>query len=330
MDYTVRRFRPEDAAGIAAVVRRVYGETYVIHQELYEPARIVELNQSGRLVSVVAVDEAGQVVGHYALERPDLGRIAETGEAMVLPEHQHHHLLERMRVLIVEAAREAGLAGIFGMPVTNHVFSQKMYEHFEGKPVGIRLGNTPKGFHNIAQPSPQRISCLVYFRHFEKPSNVLVHAPARHREMIARIYRQFGLPVTFAEPEKVQLPQAGGSETVRYDSKIQCGFIQVEQLGAGTAAAIAHASRELDSAGAEAVFLDLPLSQPGTAELCAAAEPLGFFFGGIGPYFLPDGDALFLQRLNVPLDFGLLQIEHPFARELVDYVADDRRRVIGH
>src|SRR5438309_1926458 len=79
--YTVRRLRPEDAEGVVDCVRGVYGDSYLIHTELYHPEQIVKLNEVGSLVSVVARDGDGRVVGHYALERPDLqSAVAESGE----------------------------------------------------------------------------------------------------------------------------------------------------------------------------------------------------------------------------------------------------------
>jgi hypothetical protein len=70
-EYLVRRLCAGDAQGVAACVRRVYGDSYIIHTELYHPEQIVALNESGQLVSVVALDSANEIVGHYALERPD-------------------------------------------------------------------------------------------------------------------------------------------------------------------------------------------------------------------------------------------------------------------
>ena len=70
--YTIRLLRPEDAAGVAACVRRVYGDSY-IHPLVYHPDQVVRLNQTGELVSAIALDAAGRVVGHFALERRGLG-----------------------------------------------------------------------------------------------------------------------------------------------------------------------------------------------------------------------------------------------------------------
>src|SRR5262249_49156938 len=97
--YAVRRLRPEDAPGVTDRVWAISGDTS-LHPELYRPDEIARLNADGELVSVVALDAGGRVVAHYALERPDLGPVAEEGEALVLPEHRHHNLMEAMRCLL--------------------------------------------------------------------------------------------------------------------------------------------------------------------------------------------------------------------------------------
>jgi hypothetical protein len=73
--------------------------------------------------------------------------------------------------------------------------------------------------------------------------------------------------------------------------------------------------------------LELPLAQPGTAEVARAAEAEGFFFSGVGPAFAPDGDSLLLQFVAEDLDLSLLQIDDPFARDLLAYVGGESARV---
>ena len=64
------------------LVEGVYGDTYY-PRHLYNRDEIVQLNEAEKLVSVVALDSAGEVIGHYALERPDLGAVAEASDAIV-------------------------------------------------------------------------------------------------------------------------------------------------------------------------------------------------------------------------------------------------------
>lgn len=63
------------------------------------------------------------------------------------------------------------------------------------------------------------------------------------------------------------------------------------------------------------------MSSPGSA-----GSP-GFFFGGIGPAFAEEGDAIVMQWLAHPVDPAKVATATPFVRELVDYVEADRVRV---
>src|SRR5262245_32985841 len=191
--YTIRCLGPDDAGGVTRLVRLVYGDAYY-PRDLYDPIKIIHLNEVEKLVSVVAVDLSGQVVGHYALERPDLGAVAETSDAIVLPEHRHHQLMEQMRLLLHEEAIRLGLTGLVGYPVTNHVFSQDAEEHFGAHPRGVALGLWPRSFHNMPEPLTQRMSFVIYFR-FLRPPGPICHVATPHQELIARIYRQYDLSV---------------------------------------------------------------------------------------------------------------------------------------
>jgi hypothetical protein len=322
--YTIRLLRPEDAAGVAACVRRVYGDSYV-HPEVYHPNQVLRLNQTGELVSAVALDASGQVVGHYALERPGLGAIAEEGQALVLPEHRRHHVMEALRGLLEEEAYRLGLTGLFGQAVTNHVFTQQVWERFDVRVCGLSLGASPRSFRNLAQPLPQRMSLVLGFKYLRPPARVAVYAPPQHRAICARIYDQLRVPVEFHEPGSAEGP---GQVSVKYSPALQEGLIQVGLGGAETAAEVCRTRRYLcETCGAEAIFLELPLAQAATPELCRAVEQDGFFFSGIGPCFGTVGDALRLQFLNVDLDIALLQLHGRLAHELAAYVARERERV---
>ena len=202
--YTLRRLQPGDAVGVAALVKLVYGDSYY-PPDLYDPEKIIRLNETDQLVSIVALDAAGTVIGHYALERPDLHTVAEASDAIVAPEHRHHHLLEEMRVLLREEAYRLGLIGLVGYAVTNHVFTQKAEDHFNAHPCGVALGLWPRSFHNMPDPLPQRMSFVIYFKFLRPPGQVL-HVATHHQEMCSRRYRQYDIPVQLRDGS----PQAEG------------------------------------------------------------------------------------------------------------------------
>lgn len=321
--FVVRRFRPEDAAGVTRLVESVYSDTYY-PRDLYSSDEIVQLNATEKLVSVVAQDTAGQVIGHYALERPDLDAVAEASDAIVALGYRHHHVFEEMRPLLRAEAKRLGLTGLVGYPVTNHLFSQKAEDHFGSHPCGVALGLWPRSFHNMPEPLPQRMSFVIYFD-YVSPASHVVHVAAPHREMISRIYQQYGIRHELCE---VGPGVETGDIVLEHEPEVQTGTIRVRRAGADTAAAVRQAHEKLcDGYGAKAITLELPLIQPETAEVCRAVEEDGFFFSGLGPAFAADGDALLMQFLAEDLDPSLIEIENPFAKELLDYVVRERERV---
>src|SRR5262245_24585821 len=86
---SVRRFRPTDAEGVTQLVKGVYGDSYY-PPALYDPQKIVHLNETEKLISVLAVDEQSDVIGHYGLERPDGAAVAEASDAIVAVPFRHH------------------------------------------------------------------------------------------------------------------------------------------------------------------------------------------------------------------------------------------------
>lgn len=321
--YTVRRFQPCDAAGICLCTSCTYGDTYTV-PEMYHPEKLIALNQKEELISVVALDEAGQVVGLLDLDRRDHTAVAECTDAMVLPEHRHHHLMEQLRAMLEQEAHRLGLTGTYGQAVTNHVFSQRAEEHFGSRLCGLILAAEPRTFRNLARDMPQRVSELLYFKYLRPPVKPPAYVPEHHQAICARIYGQFGLNLECREPKPATGP---GEIRTRYLPQERWALIQVLRVGADTAAEVSRLRRQFwEHSKTDALYLDLPLNQPGTPELCRAVEAVGFFFSAIGPCFCEDGDALRLQWLNVTLDTSLLQIENPFGRELVAYINQERQR----
>lgn len=323
----MRRLEPREAIQVARCVYRAYGYSHP-NEDLYYPERIVHLNEIGTLISAVAVDAAGEVVGHYALERHPDGPVAESAQAIVSPPHRGRRLMERMRAFLEDEGRRLGLRGIYGQPVTAHTFSQRVQEDFGGRVCGVSLGIAPAAteFKRIADaPLAQRLSLMLYFKYLQPPAPTPLHVPVHHRPIVESIYDHLGAPLELASGHAAH---RRGIVGVTYARSYKLGTIRVRRIGVDTAAEVRRAREDLvETAGVEAVFLELPLAQPGAAHLALAAESDGFFFSGIGPGFAHDGDVLRLQYLAVPLDTTRLQIYSPFGEELLAYVNAERARV---
>ena len=326
-NYDVRRLRPEEAIYVSQCIYRAYGYTYPI-EDLYYPDRIVRMNETGELLSAVAVAEDGEIVGHYALERPDLGIVAESGQAVVRPAHRGRKLMERMRAFLTEEGEKLGLQGFYSQPVTSHIFSQRVNERFGSRVAGITLGLVPRElrFKRIkSEPLPQRETVMLYFRNLGQPLQTTVYAPNHHKTMIERLYNNLDRPVIFKNGESLY---GRSNVSVLFHKGLEAGFIRFPRVGIDSPTELSRTLNDLCAlAEAEVIILELPLAQSGTPELCAVAEKSGFFFSGIGPCFAPDGDVLRMQYLNTDFDMSRLQLYSPFAKELAEYIATERDRV---
>ncbi|MBI4860910.1 MAG: GNAT family N-acetyltransferase [Candidatus Riflebacteria bacterium] len=321
----------QEAIQVARCAYRTYGYTYA-HESLYYPYRIIELNRNGELISAVALTEGDtpEVVGHAAIERPDQGRVAEIGQALVVPAHRSRGILERLVGFLEGVARERQMLGLWATAVTVHSYSQRVTEKLGYRASGVALGLIPasvtfKRFED--QAPPHRENAVIYFKYLEPPPSAVVHAPRHHLPILEEIYAHLGVSVDFRQPLDCLGP---GRVTATEIGPLRCGLIRVFQVGSDTAAEIRRALADLrEIARTQVVMLDLPLSDPGTPWACQEAEQVGFFFCGLGPHFSPEGDVLRLQYLDSGLGIGDPQVPSPFARRLLEYVLAQRQRVAG-
>ncbi len=326
-EYTIRRFQPSDAAGVARAFYLTYGYAYD-NGAVYEPARLIELNESGCYVSIVALDAAGDVVGHYALAREGDEPIADACGAIVLPAHRGRDLLNRLRDRAEGEALALGLAAYYSEPVTDHPRTQHASESFGAKPCGITLGEAARSFvarHMELSTTTQRQSCMLYVKPLRPREPRTIYPPHRHRAILASIYEQLGLPVAIGEAAP---PTGRGSFHAEITRADAFGTIAVESIGAETPIRVCQAIEDLRATNRlGAIYASLPLEDPGTPALCEAMEPQGFFFSGVGPWMLEGRDALRLQMPLTPIDLSQLVVIGEFGKTLLDYVSSERDEI---
>lgn len=331
-NYTIRRLQPSEAVQVSQLIYQAYGSSY-FNRDVYYPERVAASNASGDVVSFVAADAEGRVVGHYALEFNQDGPVAEGGQAVVDPAHRGRGILDRLKEAAIEEARNQGLAGMFGDAVTVHVFTQKANIRHGAKLACVNLGIAPQSeqFKGVASADQvQRITCLLYFLWLHPPSTRTIYAPLRHRNVLEKLYAHLECPVVFGDVESNPAPANDHGElAVRLDTGAAKAFLRVFRIGIDTSAAIRHAKRELiEHSHAEALFVELPLEQPGADGVAEILEKEGFSFAGIAPCFSNGGDLLRMVYLTTELRREPILTADEFGRWLVDYAFSERRRVM--
>ncbi|OEU67596.1 MAG: hypothetical protein BA863_00015 [Desulfovibrio sp. S3730MH75] len=325
--YNIQRLRPEHAQGVSDCFSDVYGNSYPT-AFVYEPKRLIKLNESGELISIVAVsNDTDEVVGHCSAQRCYPGGSAESGLAVVKRAHEGHFLLAQMSKCLDKEVIQNGVRCMVSHEVTSHRASQVIARRAGYKHCCLALGAMPSSldFKKTTGVVSQRESCVVSMKFLADPAPSIICAPSHHQNMIEQIYAHLGRPISF---EQLPMQAGAGSVTVRFNSGWKMGDIQVRYAGTDTASDIKKSLRDLlDKDGMSAVFLELPLDQGDINDICRAAESEGFFFAGLGPNTIHGGESLFLQYVASKLDMSLFQVASPMGKNIFKYVASERKRL---
>ncbi len=325
----IRTFEPADAIKIARTIYRTYGYTYP-NEALYYPEKITELNKSGQLISVVCYDKKkDEVIGHYALERPSLGSIAESGQAVVSPGYRGFHLMDKMRENLVEKALELRLEGIVSQPVTTHTFSQRVNLNFGSQPCGFSFGLVPQklSFRKINTSLSQRESCMLYFK-LMRPRKRVLYFPEQHKTIVKSIYRNLGIEYQNVHTAAVHMDKNGNVQS-NYYAGWGFGVIKVIELGKNNFVEIRRALYNLlFTLKAEVIFLNIPLEEAEVSSLIEKVEKERFFFCGITPSFLNGKDVIRFEYLNGTIDASKINILGKEAKEIFSYILNEKEKVL--
>lgn len=325
--YDFRLMRPVEAEAIevAKCVYKTYGYTYP-GEHIYYPERLVEMNRTGEMLSVVVVTDTGEVAGHCAISGggPD-ALIRELGQAAVDPAHRGRRLLTRLLRFAIEEAHRRGMAGLFGEPVTNHPYSQRASYKLGFRDTALLLAYIPESvyFKKIGEEAlSQRMTLLYNFLPLSGCGSSQIYAPYHHRTMLGQIYDTLGLDRALAlpTPEAVESCPDQSELSTHVMSAIDVAHMEIRSPGRYLATEVEIKVSELVRKAIACIHLDLPLTDSRTTALCPHFEAMGFVLGGI----LPDAqghDVLRLQYLNnVPIDFDQVHVDSAVGRALKTYI----------
>jgi len=318
---TLRLMTADDAIAVARCTYAVYGYT-LPDDYLYFPDRMREMLEGGLLEVCVGTTNDGEVVCYLTCEVEHAGApVGYLEEGLVDPRFRHHGLLEQMLRFQQRRATERGMLGLYAEAVTVHPYSQRSNLALGFFETGVQLGDEAtvvfKQMDEVA--SKKRTATILTFLKANDGPRRAVYPPPHHRTMIERVYARGGLG---RELKDTGAPAAATGAQVKVDAFAAWGeaSIRVTAYGADLADLVRARLRELCLRRIDWICLDLPLSDPGAAQLCASLEALGFFFAGIIPD-IADDDILRLQYLNeIEADVASAQIASDFGKQLFAYV----------
>ena len=323
----VRQMDPTEAAEVSKTIYKTYGYTYP-HDYVYYPEKINALNKSGQIYSAVAVSGEKDIAGYGVFqiweENP---QIVEMAQGVVKPEFRSLGCFRNITQSLLDQAKSQGKQGAFGEAVTNHTISQHTVHGFGFRDCALRLGTVPPGtvFKGMHSKNSYRVSMLVQFLYLTAAASRTIYAPPHHEDMIAALYKGLGVRPEVKRKVPAEAKRVASSSVVRIKLVGSMNFarIIIDRYGKNINDELQTKIKELCLKKIEILNLFLNLSDPSTCIYAEQFEKLGFFFAGILPGGLPNGDALILQYLNnVPLDYDAIQVKSATAKKLLAYVRE--------
>ena len=320
----VRLMRPEEAVGLTRLVYHTYGFSYL--EELYYPEVIGDLMERALRVHSVAMNSAGEIVGHLALLRSTgKSRVAESGQAQVDPRYRGRKLYERLLTHSLQQAEELGVQLVFGEAVTVHPHSQRGAAPFGFHPVALLLDVFPEIDMKALDVgnAGKRQALLLAYREVSAGPMREVYAPLHHREMLAQLYEAFDLSRQWREVDG-RPSREHSSLSTRGNAEWGHGIIIVNAIGADLEAQTKlHMHQLALDRRLACLYVDVPLWEPAAAWAVQRVEQLGFFFAGVLPEQGDGGDVLRLQYLpgGVGQDLDHIALDTEPARRLLSYIS---------
>ena len=284
---------------IPALVRRIYGDAYPFRY-LYDPDALRKKIR-GRLVYPYVALDNGEPCGMVSLVRSAPNAyIFELGHLMVVPEYRGTSIANDLIEFIYnKAIVKLDFDAVFVESVTNHRFSQRSANSGGFVDTALKLNIMSPDAFSLADRHRQggRVSCVVAVRE-NADENFLLYLPSDYCENIR--YCLDGLRPRVLMPSLEGLPQMGETSYEMSEDEVETSntaVATITEIGADfdevaeKIDVFAHANK------LRSILINISFANEHIGGAVKVLRERGFFFGGVMPYWLPDSDALLMQKL---------------------------------
>lgn len=320
-------FRPEDAPGITALFRAVYGEDYPV-KLFYDPEALRQANENGDYYSLVARRVSGGVVGvlHLFRSAPH-PHLYELGAGLVCREYRNLGIQQRLLGFAFEdwVPRQQGIEGVFGEAVCNHPFMQKAMVFHQYPPTALEIALMPAEAFDREKSAGGRVAVLVGARSY-RPITNRIFLPGVYASFLQRIYSQSNARREFLPAEDG--PNLPGDSNLSSDffDFAQVARISVRQAASDLVEQIAVLEGEARGKGGLVIQVWLNLGDPQVGCAVDRLRTRGYFFGGLFPLWF-GSDGLLLQKLFCPPDFEGITMVLDEGQALLEFIRRDYDQV---
>jgi len=322
----VRLMQAEDAQGVVALYREVYGDEYPI-KIVYDSQVIIQQQEIGDMIRIVALDKS-KVVGQLAIYRstPTNPSLYEEGQGMVLPDYRNQGILEKcLDYGHMEVYPQMQIEQIWGEAVCNHVFTQKAGVRLSYIETGLELDLMPASSYVKEQSSQGRVSTMLVFKTYKALPQTL-YLPTFYAEALSYLYsaHEFGHEFLLSQaslsdtPTKAHLEIYAGAGVAR---------IALLEMGRDLEDALLEQEKEAMAQACCVLQVYLNLSNPSVGAAVNILREHQYFLGGILPRWF-NQDGLMMQKILHEPNVQAIKLYTERAGKILELITEDRKSVL--
>lgn len=324
--FVIDFFRPEDAYGVARLMFSVYGDGHPV-DTYYIPEQLTAENCAGRIRSVVARTNSGQIVCHEAFYRssspnPDM---YELGMGLTLPGYRGSQAFSGCTKLLTTLVEGGTIKAIYGEGVCNHTITQKTSGLVKFVETALEVDLMPASTYAKERASDGRVSCLMYFRIAQDQCRPL-YLPDCYADQIKFMMDGFNLDRKIVPSLPVAINAASHLHIDRFEAPGVCRC-NILEPGRDLSQRIASLEQELRARNYALFQCYVPLGVATAASSIATLRSAGFFLGGFLPSWF-GSDGLLMQKLYVTPGFDSIRLDSDRGKTIMEMVRTDWERSI--
>lgn len=182
----------EDAIEAIRCIYSEYGYSYG-YERLYYQDNLVKMIENGEIISFLAVNDHGQIAGHFALMFSNTYKnMPEIATVVIRKEFRGLRLLSRFIDHSMEVAKERGCRAVMAQPVAYHTLSQKATLRAGFVPTALILGyikaDMVKAYCEIAP----RLDVFACVKIVDEDAISKIYPPKSIEELITKEYDALG------------------------------------------------------------------------------------------------------------------------------------------
>ena len=333
-DIEIRSLYPGEETGLSRLFFSVYGYDY-INESVYFPEKIKEMIVSGKLVSTVAVNSQGKIVGHVGMLRWNNEPVVyEVALGAVEPTMNSLGIFSTLFTTTINKINEIPMQYAMCDLVTNHDYSQRLvmrnasYEMalFVGSQISRTQARLAKLGIGVEPVDTDRYSLLLAVTpRVANPFGKEIVLPANIGELADFLLKPLGVNWIPA-PRFYPLPAEGKYTITRQDEQNAVLFC-FDEPGRQALLKILDEWHYLLQSGFQYAGIDVPLNYPGLGQVYDLLAKHGFFVAGFVP-FKYSAQLAFRFQFVAPskIAFQEIKVYTPQAKRLLRMVQSDYER----